>query len=48
MRSCRALNQVHVRVKIPKSVSAEERKLVEQLKELQEDKVKVGQGLFRF
>lgn len=32
-RACPA--QVHVRVKIPKSISAEERKLVEQLKEMQ-------------
>jgi molecular chaperone DnaJ len=32
---------VHVRVKIPKSISPEERKLVEQLKEMQ-SKAKFG------
>jgi molecular chaperone DnaJ len=33
--------QVHVRVKIPKSISSEEKKLVEQLKEAQ-SKAKFG------
>ena len=39
--SQRGDHQVHVRVKIPKSITAEERKLVEELKELQ-TKTKVG------
>ena len=39
------LTQVHVRVKIPKTLNADEKKLVEELKELQ-SKAKVGP--FRF
>lgn len=38
-------HQVHIRVRIPKSLSGDERKLVEELKELQ-SKTKVGP--FRF
>jgi len=34
--------QVHVRVKIPQKVGSEEKKLVEQLKDLQGSKEKVG------
>ena len=38
-------HQVHVRVKIPKSLTSEERKLVEELRELQK---KVTVGPFKF
>lgn len=41
--SVRGDHMVHVRVKIPKQLAAEERKLVEELKELQ-SKTKVGAG----
>ncbi len=36
--SSRGDHMVHVKVKIPKSLSADERKLVEQLKEMQNSK----------
>jgi molecular chaperone DnaJ len=39
------LLQVHVRVSIPKQLSSEERKLIEQLKEMQ---AKTRVGPFRF
>lgn len=38
-------HQVHIRVRIPKSLSGDERKLVEELKQLQ-SKTKVGPFMF--